>query len=229
MADALDTLPVARRTLLMAIKRAGEARADQLAETLHVTVSAVRQHLAVLSDDGLVSHRVVRGGPGRPAHLYRLSDLGDGLFPRTYGAIVTELLGELEAEAPELVDKLFEGRRKRRVERASARLEGLDLEDQVVELARILDEDGYIAEAVPGAEGSWRIVEHNCAILAVATKYGAACGTEIEFIREVLPGATVERTAHLMAGGHVCAYEVTPRLVAAPSRRRTPRNPSPTS
>jgi len=102
----------------MAIKRAGEARADQLAETLHVTVSAVRQHLAVLSDDGLVSHRVVRGGPGRPAHLYRLSDLGDGLFPRTYGAIVTELLGELEAEAPELVDKLFEGRRKRRVERA---------------------------------------------------------------------------------------------------------------
>jgi DeoR family suf operon transcriptional repressor len=229
MADALDTLPAARRALLTAMKRAGEARADELAVTLGVTVSAVRQHLAALTDDGLVVHRVERRGPGRPAHLYRLSELGDGLFPRTYGAIVTELLGELEVEAPEMVDKLFEGRRKRRVERAKARLDGLDFDAQVNELTAILDEDGYLAEAEPGPGGAWRIVEHNCAILAVAAKYGAACGTELEFLREVLPGATVERVAHLLAGGHVCAYEVTPRVVPAPLRRRKPRKPSPTS
>jgi DeoR family suf operon transcriptional repressor len=229
VADALDTLPSARRALLTALKRAGEARADELAEALHVTVSAVRQHLAALTDDGLVVHRVVRRGPGRPAHLYRLSDLGDGLFPRTYGAIVTELLGELELEAPEMVDKLFEGRRQRRVERAKVRLDGLGFDERVAELTAILDEDGYLADAVPGPDGSWRIVEHNCAILAVAAKYGAACGTELEFIREVLPEATVERVAHLMAGGHVCAYEVTPRRVPLPSRRRKPRKPSPTS
>ena len=47
------------------------------------------------------------------------------------------------------------------------------------------------AEAVPQDDGSFHIVEHNCAILAVATRYGAACGTELEFIREVLPGARV--------------------------------------
>ena len=40
------------------------------------------------------------------------------------------------------------------------------------------------------ADGSFRIVEHNCAILAVASKYGTACGTELEFIREVLPAPT---------------------------------------
>ncbi|MGI8661853.1 MAG: helix-turn-helix transcriptional regulator [Acidimicrobiales bacterium] len=230
MADALDTLPSARRALLTALKRAGEARADELAGTLGVTVSAVRQHVAALTDDGLVAHRVVRRGPGRPAHLYRLSEMGDGLFPRAYGAIVTDLLGELELVAPEMVDTLFERRRLRRAERANARLAGLGFDEQVAELTRILDEDGYLADAVPGPEGSWRIVEHNCAILAVAAKYGAACGTELEFIRDVLPGAVVERVAHLMAGGHVCAYEVTPRVLAAPSvRRRRPRKPSPTS
>jgi DeoR family transcriptional regulator, suf operon transcriptional repressor len=40
---------------------------------------------------------------------------------------------------------------------------------------------------------------------------GLACSTEIEFIREALPEARVERVAHMMAGAHVCRYEVRPR------------------
>ena len=57
-------------------------------------------------------------------------------------------------------------------------------------------------------DGSWRIVEHNCAILEVAERYGQACGAELAFIRTVLPAAVVERTDHLLSGAHVCAYEV---------------------
>jgi DeoR family suf operon transcriptional repressor len=55
------------------------------------------------------------------------------------------------------------------------------------------------------------MTEHNCAILGVARRWGLACSTEIEFIREALPEARVERVAHMMAGAHVCRYEVTPR------------------
>ena len=36
----------------------------------------------------------------------------------------------------------------------------------------------------------YRIVEHNCAIWAVAQRYGQACTSEIDFIRTVLPEAT---------------------------------------
>jgi DeoR family suf operon transcriptional repressor len=221
-AALLDSLPPTRRALLDSLKRQGEARVDELAETLGVTVSAVRQHLAALDADGWVLHREVRAGPGRPHHLYRLSAEGDRLFPRAYAAMVTDLLAEAEAEDPEIVERMFERRRARRVERAKARLDGKSLPDRVQELTRILDEDGYLAETVELGDGKFRIVEHNCAILAVATKYGAACGTELEFIREVLPDAHVERVAHLLAGGHVCAYEVS-------SSNRTPKKPSPTS
>ncbi len=218
----LDSLPPTRRTLLDTMKRRGEVRVDELADALGVTVSAVRQHLSALQSDGWVDHREVRAGPGRPHHLYRLSPEGDQLFPRAYAAMVTDLLAEAEAEDPELVDRMFERRRVRRVQRAQVRLEGMALPDRVRELTRILDEDGYLAEAIDLPNGRFRIVEHNCAILAVASKYGGACGTELEFIREVLPGAKVERVAHLLAGGHVCAYEVSPS-------KRTPRKPSPTS
>ena len=206
----LDTLPATRRALLDALKRRGEARADELAKTLGITVSAVRQHLAALHGDGLVTHSEVRAGPGRPHHKYRLSEQGDNLFPRRYAQVVTDLLVEAEAEDPAIVERMFERRRARRVERAKARLDGKSLPEQVTELTQILDEDGYLAEAVTLDDGSFRIVEHNCAILAVATQYGAACGTELEFIREVLSDARVERVAHLLSGGHVCAYEVSP-------------------
>jgi predicted ArsR family transcriptional regulator len=54
----------------------------------------------------------------------------------------------------------------------------------------------------------YRIVEHNCAIWAVAQKYGQACSSEIEFIRAVLPEAHVERVQHMIAGARRCAYEV---------------------
>ena len=82
----LDTLPATRRALLDALKRQGEARADELATILGITVSAVRQHLAALHGDGLVTHSEVRAGPGRPHHKYRLSEQGDNLFPRRYAA-----------------------------------------------------------------------------------------------------------------------------------------------
>jgi DeoR family suf operon transcriptional repressor len=206
----LDTLPSTRRALLDALKRQGEARADELATTLGITVSAVRQHLAALHGDGLVTHSEVRAGPGRPHHKYRLSEQGDNLFPRRYAQIVTDLLVEAEAEDPAMIERMFARRRDRRVERAKERLAGKSLPDQVAELTHILDEDGYLAEAVAQDDGSFRIVEHNCAILAVATRYGTACSTELEFIREVLPTARVERVAHLLSGGHVCAYEVSP-------------------
>ena len=80
-----------------------------------------------------------------------------------------------------------------------------------LELARILDEDGYLADFEALPDGTFRITEHNCAILGVARRWGLACSTEIEFLREALPEARVERVAHMMAGAHVCRYEIKPR------------------
>jgi DeoR family transcriptional regulator, suf operon transcriptional repressor len=99
------------------------------------------------------------------------------------------------------------------VERTLERLAGLDFDARVAAVARVLDEDGYLAEVEPLADGAggWRIVEHNCAILAVAQRYGHACSAEIAFLREVLPDADVTRVSHILTGAHACAYEVRRR------------------
>ena len=141
------------------------------------------------------------------------------LFPKRYGDLTTELLGYLGGPDSSEVTELFEQRRQRRLAGAQPRLTAMTFDEQVAELTRILDEDGYLADGEELDGGGWRITEHNCAILSVATGFRQACSSEIAFIRDALPGARVERVAHLMDGAHVCAYEVhaspDERLVAA--------------
>jgi predicted ArsR family transcriptional regulator len=201
-------MPAPRRAVLEHIKHAGEASAETIAEAVGVTVGAVRQQLAILGAEGLVAHRDERPGPGRPRRRFCLTPAAEGLWPKRYGQLTNQLLGFFEQSDPGLVEEAFEQRRRRRVENARRRLQGKAFDDSVRELTAILDEDGYLADCQELGPGVWRIAEHNCAILDVASKYRIACGSEIAFLREALPKTTIERVQHIASGGHMCAYEV---------------------
>jgi len=207
-------LPEGRRAVLYAVRRRGQATVDDVAEQLDMTVSGARQHLTALVDDGLaeaVELPRAAGARGRPQLAYSVTDAADPLFPKAYGELTNELLGYLDESDASLVDTLFERRRDQRVRNATERLgRKRGLEARVEELARILDEDGYLATCERHGDG-YRVVEHNCAILSVAQQYGQACTSEIDFIRTVLPEADVERVSHIVDGAHHCAYEITPR------------------
>ena len=198
------------RRLLEQLKQMGDATADQLALETGVTVSAVRQVIRPLEESGLVAHRDERAAsPGRPRRWYCLAPAAESLWPKRYGQLTNQLLGFIDETAPELVEEAFARRGAQRVARANLRLDGRTFDDRVRELAAILDEDGYLADCRP-IDGGWLVTEHNCAILDVARRYGGACRSEIAFLREVLPGASVERVSHMIAGAHVCAYEILP-------------------
>ena len=209
----LDTLPTTRRAILNLLKREGPLAAGEVARALGLTPAAIRMQLVRLEEDGLLGRTETAGetaGRGRPAHTYTLMPAAEALYPKRYGDLTTELLGYLGGPDGEQVDALFEQRRQRRVAGARPRLAHLPFDEQVAALAAILDEDGYLADATRAEDGSWLITEHNCAILTVAHGFGQACSSELSFIRDALPGATVERVAHLMDGAHVCAYRITP-------------------
>src|SRR5437667_7023950 len=96
----LANLPRTRREIVVALKKRGEATVEDLAGAVGITVSAVRQHLAGLARAGFVAHRSVRGGPGRPRHVYRLSAGAEALFPKYYSELTNELLSYVEDEDP---------------------------------------------------------------------------------------------------------------------------------
>ena len=221
ISPAGTSMPEGRRRVLYALRRRGEATSDELARQLSMTRSGARQHLTALVDEGLVDAREIPSDPprrGRPELSYAVTAIGDGAFPRAYGELTTDLLGFLDDEEPRMLERLFERRRDERLANASVRLRSKrSLGAKVAELTKILDEDGYFASweelnpAPAGGPKAYRIVENNCAIWAVAERFGQACTSEIDFIRAALgEGVSVERVHHMASGDSCCAYEIRP-------------------
>ena len=202
----------AQRTVLYALRRRGEATTEQLAETLGLTVSAVRQHLAALTGLGLVVGADAPREPGRrgrPTRRHHLTAAAEPLFPKAYGELTNQLLGYLDDAA---VTQVFIRRRDDRITSGRSRLARAgSFAARVRELATILDEDGYLASFDQVGRDRFLVTEHNCAILSVASAHPHACSSEIEFIRAVLPDAEIERTTHMVAGAHSCTYEIRRR------------------
>jgi DeoR family suf operon transcriptional repressor len=209
------SLPPGRRAVLFSVRRRGEATAEQVAEQLEMSVSGARQQLSALVDEGLLEateQPVPAPKRGRRSLVYSVTDRADTLFPKAYGELTNELLSYVVDSDPEMLEALFAKRRERRIEGAKSRLgTKRTLGAKVAELTKILDEDGYMATHERTGPGAYRIVEHNCAIWAVAQRYGQACTSEIDFIRSVLPEADVERIQHMITGSPRCAYEVRAR------------------
>jgi predicted ArsR family transcriptional regulator len=202
----------AQRSVLYAVRRRGEATVADVAASLDMTASGARQHLTALAAAGLLESGSASRAPGqqgRAEQVYRIAPPAEPLFPRAYGELTNQLLAHVPAGA---VAAAFEHRRDDRITAARARLAGRrGFAARVTELARILDEDGYLASVEPIGRRAFRIAERNCAIFAVASEHPQACSTELEFLRAALPEAQIERVTHMMAGGHSCSYEVRAR------------------
>jgi predicted ArsR family transcriptional regulator len=87
-------------------------------------------------------------------------------------------------------------------------LAGKAVDEQVAILTELLDEQGYLADFEAIAEGHFRINLHNCAIWAVANQYPQACASELDYLRALIPAASVQRVTHKTSGAHTCAYDV---------------------
>ena len=204
------TLSPTQRHVLETLKRRGEATADELADCLEISSSAVRQHLGALRSAGYVAARQDRGHAGRPADRYHATDLAEPLFAAPSNDLAVELLGHLDEEDPGLVDRIFERRRQQLVAAVQAELDDdLSLGERVAALTDRLDAQGYLADFEELAEGRYRINLHSCAIWAVANRYQQACTAELGFIEALVPEAVVQRITHKSAGAHTCAYEIT--------------------
>ncbi len=197
-----------QRGVLATLKRLGEATADELATKLHISSSAVRQHLGALRIAGVVAARQQRGQPGRPADHYYATEQSEPLFSGNDAALSVEILEQVEAEDPELIDRIFDRRRERLVDGARERVAGKPTDECIDILTELLDEQGYLADVEKVGNRNYHLNLHSCAIWPVADRYRQACTAELAFIGDLLPDATVDRITHKTAGAHTCAYDI---------------------
>ena len=196
-----------RTRILQLLKMRAGMTVSQLTDALPISQMGIRQHLAILEAENLVEYRREKQKRGRPLHIYRLTDQANSLFPTTYANFAVGLMHEVaKFNGPGFINKVFQERMKSQLQAYQQRLQGRDLPERVKELARIRDEEGYMA-CCDENEDDYLLIEHNCPISVIAEEYPYVCEIELGLFRQSL-GTKVVREEHLMQGSHRCCYRI---------------------
>ena len=200
-----------KKKLLYYLKIMQQAGLEELANVMKVSRMAVHKHLDLLQQRGLVEGIETRGHVGRPRMMYQLTSQSKSVFPKSYGAIATHALDFIERNmGKEGVKKVLYERQGELFDQYYERLKGLDFNKQVKELARIRDEEGYIAESRSKSDGKYVLLEYNCPIIHIAEKHWEACSTETELFEKLL-GANIDTTHRAAKGDLICKFVIKER------------------
>jgi DeoR family transcriptional regulator, suf operon transcriptional repressor len=224
-ASSALSLMGSRGAVLIELKRGHRLTAKELAAKLGTSLNAVRNHLKELEAEALVQYERQHHGVGAPAFAYRLSAAGEALFPRRYEATLTELLDYVvEREGRASAVTVLEARYDALTRRIQSELAGATPAERMAAVARLLSDEGYMAEGTTSS-GTGTLIEHNCAIQAVAERFPEICAAEARFLAAAL-GAEVDRHEHILSGCSACEYRV--RFSAAnPAGAEEPSRPEP--
>ena len=189
-----------------------QAGLEELAKVMKISRMAVHKHLVLLQKRGLVEGIENRGHVGRPRMMYQLTSQSKTVFPKSYSVIATHALDFIERNmGKEGIEKVLRERQTELFDQYYKRLKDLDFDQQVRELARIRDEEGYIAESKKESKrsggGKHVLLEYNCPIIHIAEKHWEACSTETELFEKLL-GANIETTHRAAKGDSICKFVI---------------------
>lgn len=201
-----------REAILTYLKTQGHATLGEVAAHLEVTKQGALRHLEALVEAGEVAvASAAPHGRGRPEHVFRLTDAAGDHFPDGH----RELAGDLvEFLSRQQLERFFERRAARLEAEYALRLEGLDFDARVRELARLATEHGHMAEVIETQNGGLAIRHCNCPIQDVAEKTGLPCRQEQQMYERLL-GAHVERSSWMGDTSPDCTYAIGPDGPAA--------------
>lgn len=202
-----------RDRLLDTLKRRGPATLATLAGIHRLALPTLRAHLAALEAGGLVSRLTERTrARGRPRHRYALTAAGHARFPQREGELLGEFARWLVARGGEReIRRFLEDRVATTRQGARARLRGLRGGARLREVARILSEQGFMAEVEPGRGKAPLLRLCHCPVRHLVGATGLPCRIELGFVEEMV-GRSLERVSYIPAGGSSCAYQPGRRL-----------------
>lgn len=202
----------AREKILFFLKTKGPQGAAQIAKRLGVTAMAVRQHLYALQEEGAVEFNDERRKVGRPARIWSLTRETSDRFPDSHGELAVGILSAARrAFGEDGVARLILQRTQDQGVSYGKRLaKKRGLEAKVAELAKIRNEEGYMADWQREPDGSLILIENNCPICAAAETCQDLCHGELSLFNEVLGAVSIEREEHILGGQRRCLYRISP-------------------
>jgi predicted ArsR family transcriptional regulator len=200
-----------KKKLLYYLKIMQSAELDELANVMKMSRMAVHKHLASLQQRGLVEGTDNRGHVGRPRIIYQLTSQSKTAFPKSYSGLAIHALNFVEKNlGEEGVEKVLRERQNELFNKYYTRLKKLNFDKQVKELAKIRDEEGYIAESRSKSDGKHVLLEYNCPVIDIAEKHWKACSVEAELFEKLLD-VSVDATHTAVKGDSICKFVINKR------------------
>lgn len=199
-----------QRAILELLKSQSEHALGELQGELDLARETLRDHMKVLGALGLVERSGLRrGGAGRPEVLYRLTALGEELFPSQEGELLGELAAFLvERGGKELLETFFHERVARKRESSLSRLHSLPPTDRLEVVAKMLTAEGFLATATGTRAGEPRLCICHCALGKLVAVCDLPCQAEMALLEDLL-GGRLERESYIPDGDAACTYAVT--------------------
>jgi len=196
-----------RERVVRSILVNGASTAAALGERLDLTPAAVRRHLDVLLEEGMIEAREPRSqatrGRGRPAKVFVLTEAGRDHFDQQYDDLAVQALRFLAETGGDDAVREFANRRVGFIEdRFDATLADNPHLSPTEALAQIFTEEGYAASVRDVSVGD-QLCQQHCPVSHVAHEFPQLCEAETEAIGRVL-GRHVQRLATIAHGDGVC-------------------------
>ena len=198
-----------RERILRILKETEEATVDELSRELGLTAVTVRHHLDILRGDGLVSTPVVRRrrAPGRPQHVYALTDNASSHFPKLYDQLACLLLDDMQTQAAQAeVDRAME-RIGGRLAVQFSRPDGGQFQRLLVAVVDFLNMRGYLASWERADDGSYLLHIANCPYEQVTTSHPGVCLIDLTLLSRTL-GTLPQRIDWAIQGNRRCTYRL---------------------
>lgn len=197
------------------IQRRGSTTIKDLEDLLGVTTTAVRQHLGSLQAEGYVERRTVHAGVGRPHHAYFTTPKVQELFACHCDDLALTLLEEVfhlegETRTAELLDRVG----TRLAGRYFASVRSSLLSERVTELARALNGNGVLADALVTEGDVIALRTYNCPFHELAQEHREICEMDRSMLQKVL-GSDVSLSQCMLEGHAGCTFVVRKAVDAA--------------
>jgi len=193
--------------LLDLLRVTGPMRVTDMADTMKVTPTAVRQRLTRMMTQGLIQRETIRSGRGRPRHHYCLSEKG----LRLTGSNFTDLALTLWREFHSVPNGDHRRATLKRIASSLAaqytgQIEGNTPTERMQSLTKLLAQR-RIPATVAENDSQSTLTEHACPYPSLAEQDHGVCAMEQMLFSELL-GQEVEITQCRLKGACDCRFQL---------------------
>lgn len=184
---------------------------EQFSKLLHISRSAIHQHMMVLERDGYVRKSVSMQTKGRPGATFVLTDKGIHIFPKNYSLFAEMLINLIKHKlgSEELIEYLHELGASLS-ESKKAALKNKSLNEQIEMTVTIMQELGYEAQIAKSDTGDVPMIDaYNCIFHDLAYKNQEVCELDLSLLSSLL-NSDIEQVCCMAKGDGRCRFKVLP-------------------